>query len=372
MKCLFNYVLISALFLSCMVSCDSKDDIKPLDLSVDGTANCYIVSKDGEYFFPAVIGNSSKPVGDVGSVEVLWESLSTNVAPSVGELIRNVSFKDGKIVFKASGKNGNAVIAAKDKDGTILWSWHIWMTDTPKEQVYVNNSGIMMDRNLGAISAVPGSSGAYGLLYQWGRKDPFLCAGDDISIGLNGAQKRASSSITWPAAVTSDAVNGTMEFAIANPTTFILENEINNDWLFTGDWSVEKTRWQEEKTIYDPCPPGWKVPECGIDGIWGKALGTIEDWENPINWDESNYGVDFSKTDRLLGNEGPIWYPAAGLIYGDSGDLNGVSEIGGCWSVTNSISRYASVFGYSLYGYMMPCIDAQRAYGCSVRCQKIQ
>ena len=31
-----------------------------------------------------------------------------------------------------------------------------------------------MDRNLGATSAALGDVGALGLLYQWGRKDPFL------------------------------------------------------------------------------------------------------------------------------------------------------------------------------------------------------
>lgn len=31
-----------------------------------------------------------------------------------------------------------------------------------------------MDRNLGATTAEPNTVGALGLLYQWGRKDPFL------------------------------------------------------------------------------------------------------------------------------------------------------------------------------------------------------
>lgn len=39
-----------------------------------------------------------------------------------------------------------------------------------------------MDRNLGAVSATPGDAGAIGLLYQWGRKDPFVTTSE---IGKN-------------------------------------------------------------------------------------------------------------------------------------------------------------------------------------------
>ena len=47
------------------------------------------------------------------------------------------------------------MIAAKDNDGTILWSWHIWVTDKPEEYTYKNSQGTytLMDRNIGASSA---------------------------------------------------------------------------------------------------------------------------------------------------------------------------------------------------------------------------
>ena len=367
-------IMLLALLLDSVVSCNSdrySDGTSPVDLSAEGTANCYIVSQAGDYSFPAVVGNSLEPVGNVASAEVLWESFASNVAPKAGDLVSDVSYKDGKVIFKASGKKGNAVIAAKDNRGTILWSWHIWLTDTPKEQVYANNAGTMMDRNLGAISAVPGNSGSYGLLYQWGRKDPFLGSGGVLEYA-DDVQKVAASSIEWPDFVPSDASKGTIEYAVANPTTYIMENDANRDWHYTGDDTVDKTRWQPTKTIYDPCPAGWVIPECGPDGIWGKALGTTEDWENESNWDSVNFGIDFSKTDKTLGSEGPIWYPAAGLIYGDDGNFRGASEMGGYWSVSNSTRYYAVVFAFGIYGYMLPNIDALRAYGCSVRCQKIK
>ena len=59
-----------------------------------------------------------------------------------------------------------------DAEGaTILWSYHIWVTDVADQPFGVNSKGnsyTVMDRNLGAVSATPGDAGAIGLLYQWG------------------------------------------------------------------------------------------------------------------------------------------------------------------------------------------------------------
>ena len=143
------------------------------DLSAAGTANCYLVSQAGDYKFKAVIGNTDGSVGNVKSVEVLWESFGTDVMPNVGDLISAVSFKDGYVRFSTpeTFANGNAVIAVRNSKGNIIWSWHIWCSEEGwQEQVYNNNASTMMDRNLGAISATPGDVGALGLLYQWGRK----------------------------------------------------------------------------------------------------------------------------------------------------------------------------------------------------------
>ena len=175
-----------------------------VSLSSNGTANCYVVSSSGTYSFPTVKGNSSQSVGAVASAAVLWESFGTSQTPLVGDLISKVSYSNGIITFQTNNtfKEGNAVIAAKVVSGKILWSWHIWLTDQPQGQVYYNNAGTMMDRNIGATSATPGDVGALGLLYQWGRKDPFL---GSSSISSNTLAK---STITWPSAVKSTSSNG--------------------------------------------------------------------------------------------------------------------------------------------------------------------
>ena len=139
-----------------------------------------------------------------------------------------------------------------------------------------------MDRNLGATSATPGDVGALGLLYQWGRKDPFL---GSSSISSN---TEAMSTITWPSAVESNNSTGTIDYATANPTTFITYNGKNHDWYYTGDSSTDDTRWQSSKTIYDPCPAGWRVPDGGGSGVWATAFGTSSGWTTASNWDSTN------------------------------------------------------------------------------------
>jgi hypothetical protein len=271
----------------------------------------------------------------------------------VGDLIKAVYYSDGYIVFQTADtfKEGNAVIAAKDVSGTILWSWHIWLTDAPGECVYANNAGTMMDRNLGATSATPGDVGALGLLYQWGRKDPFL---GSSSISSN---VEAKSTITWPSAVSSSSSCGTISYAVEHPTTFIAYNTNNRDWYYTGSSTTDNTRWQSEKTIYDPCPAGWRVPDGGSDGVWAKS-----GFENQ-DYDDSDEGMLFGS-----GICSPAtWYPAAGCRDRIGGALNDVGDSGIYWSVTpNGFNAYYLYFSYD--GSVGPTYSTYRADGQSVRC----
>lgn len=374
MRNYLKFFAIAALVATAALSCEKDQDNgkNPVELSSGETANCYIVTGEGCYSFPAVRGNSNETVGDIRSAEVLWESFGSKVEPKAGDLVSEVTYKKGKILFNASGKKGNAVIAAKDGNGTILWSWHIWLTDRPKEQVYDNNAGIMMDRNLGATSTAPDQISSFGLLYQWGRKDPFRGAGE-IGLKENWEADMIATSAVWPDAVLSDKTTGTREYAVAHPMTFITENGNNSDWFFSEDRTTDNTRWQSEKTIYDPCPAGWRVPDSGPDGIWAKAFGsTEEDWESNGGFVAGDPGVDFSKTDKTLATGETVWYPVEGLLYSNSGKLSGVLEIGGYWSVTTR-SSYGYVFAFMNWdNWVFNYLDSPRAHACSVRCMKIR
>ena len=324
-------------------------------------ANSFIISSSEVYFFKTVKGNSSESVGSVSSADILWESYGTAETPEVGSLVSSVSVQDDMIVFEVTEpyREGNAVIAAKDADGTILWSWHIWLTDQPQEQVYNNNAGTMMDRNLGATSATPGDVGALGLLYQWGRKDPFL---GSSSIQL-GSKSFAQSTITWPSSEISDSFIGTIEYTVSHPTTFILRNNLNNDWYYSKSSAMDNTRWQSDKTIYDPCPSGWRVPSGGPYGVWSQAVGSSSDYT--INSDAINMGFNFSGD---FGNFSTIWYPTSGEISPVNGSLSGVGSNGYYWSVTP-----LGFQAYYLYLYRAGDVgpshsNNNRASGISVRC----
>lgn len=328
------------------------------NLSADGTANSYIVSEAGDYAFETVKGNSRTSVGTVSEVGVLWESFGTSTAPSVGDLVKDVSYSDGYILFSTADnfREGNAVIAAKNSSGEILWSWHIWLTDEPEGQVYYNNAGTMMDRNLGATSATPGDVDALGLLYQWGRKDPFLGSSNISSIAV------AKSTGSWPSTVSSSSSNGTIDYAVKNPMTFITWNSNNGDWYYTGSSSIDNTRWQSEKTIYDPCPAGWRVPDGGNNGVWSKALGSSSYYYD--TYDSSNKGINFS---GKFGSSSTIWYPASGYRSDNDGSM--INVVNDCvyWSVTPT-NNYASILYFLNDGFVGPSEIGSRAYGGSVRC----
>ena len=333
------------------------------DLAAAGTANCYIVSESGVYKFPTVKGNSSDSVGSVSSAEVLWETFGTSTVPEVGDLVASVAYKDGQIILETPEeyKEGNAVVAAKSSDGTILWSWHIWLTDQPQGQVYYNNAGTMMDRNLGATSATPGDVGALGLLYQWGRKDPFL---GSSSISSN---VEAKSTGTWPSSVTASTSKGNVDYATANPMTFIkADSSSEYDWHYS---SRNNDLWKSSKTIYDPCPADWRVPDGGDNGVWSKACGS-SDHISDYPYDSTDEGMNFS---GKFGSASVIWYPASGCRSYHNGSLCNVGYYyyySYYWSVT---PESASAWGLSFRdgGDVDPSCRNYRAFGQVVRCLKI-
>lgn len=329
---------------------DDDDGTVYTDLSTSGTANCYLISEAGNYKFKAVQGNTDGTVGNVKSVEVLWESFGTDVTPNVGDLIASVSYKDGYVRFKTpeTFAQGNAVIAVKNSNGVILWSWHIWCSSEGwQAQEYHNNAGTMMDRNLGATSATPGDVGALGLLYQWGRKDPFLG-----SSSITGAQTAASTG-AWK--ISLERISHTL--AEENPMTFYTGS---SNYLPNGSWD-------SKKTAYDPCPVGWRVPDGGETGVWANAFGSKDSFS--ASFDSNNRGFNFT---GKLGDDSEIWYPASGYYSCDSGALDNVGNYGFYWSCSPNLNYDdgAWYFGFYGNGYVFPAYgyNVFRSYGGSVRC----
>lgn len=308
------------------------------DLSAEETANCYIVPAPGTYKFRMTKGNSTESVGDVASVRILWESFGTTVAPRPFDLISATGMDmDGKYALfevPQAYNEGNAVIAAYNAEGVILWSWHIWLTDDQMTEItYANEAGVMMDRNLGALSATPNDAKALGLFYQWGRKDPFFGAASLQGTGFAVATR-------YRKVAASTVETSTVSFATANPHTFILAGN-HGDWLSAKDNSL----WSSTKTTYDPCPVGWRIPEGGYndgmgeqglaDGIWAKA-----GIPSKGNYDFAD--IDYDKSGKMFTSQycmPDTWYPAAGSIKATTGELFGLG--------TDGIYMSSTTFGHS-------------------------
>ena len=383
-------------------------------LSGDEKANCYIISEPGLYQFDGTtIGNGADGIlmsdeeiesfkADNGSYErsgyhvlksqtqidpksagIVWEE-SQGLIKSV-KLLPN-----GLISFEASKLKGNALIAAysgEDCTGDILWSWHIWCTDAP-EVVEVNNGEktyLVMDRNIGATTAKPGS-GSEGLHYQWGRKDPLRI-------------------LTRPGMHQVVAKYADIKGAIQNPTKCL--------WVrANGDWSsseiVHNERWTPKgKTIYDPCPAGYTVAPADVFKALtttGKKSYDTAEW-NVENTDcfalgANNYGYYMYTQPNKQGDK--IWLPYSGYLlqttnghisptHKDLHDVSGVLYRSGIHSseVVSENNPYvyvttyeaASVPGSANKGDLCPMDDGSyengnrnwschKAAGWSVRCIK--
>lgn len=346
-----------------------------VSLGYDTTANSYIAPATGaSYSFRCdKKGNGTQTAGlpaptwnNIASAAVLWESGSR------GSVIRSVGTNQNMIEFTTGESRGNALIGGFDREGRLEWSWHIWAADyDPQATAHSYKGGrVFMDRNLGAMTN-RSYEPAYGLMYQWGRKDPFP---PDLSA--------VTYAPGYDYAVVGGRDNGetTLEYAIAHPTYFITGVERENadgpyisDWLakpnpnLWGNFSSATGQYtaQSAKSVYDPCPPGWRVPD---RGAWAEAGFSAYIAGNgggcmAIRYDGSSVA----------------YYPFAGFIYASTGIKDPMrSTMGYFW--TNSPAETASgVSSYDAYGLKVdggtyfevdPSEVITRSVGASVRCMR--
>ena len=304
-----------------------------IDLSEKGNSNCYILSNAGLYSFDAsVIGNREFGLMEgfhTNSVKISPASVSLLWEDRTG-VVLSPSLDGQKVKFIATGREGNALLAVKDENGKILWSWHIWATDQPQEQVYVNDKGTftMLDRNLGAThNASDDWENSRGLLYQWGRKDPFAMQQDPRGTAY------------YQQLFTFSSTQASLSEAIANPTVF--EGSGYRGWVTPDNtlmWHPSK------KTIYDPCPVGYRVAD---KNVWAGFLqdgltyqyGITEKYNVAGGW---NNGWDF-----VYDGVNSTYYPVAGYIYADNNWYWFSNSQCQVWSSEYSQERY----GCSFYFY---------------------
>ena len=252
-----------------------------VNLSADGTANSYIVPPVfSTYTFDAVKGNSDEAIENIAEAVVLWETYNNSETVIQNSVIGSAEYSNGKVkvAMPFEPREGNAVIAVKDVYGTILWSWHIWVTGydpVSTQQKYISGA-TMMDRNLGALTIADYDPRTYGLVYQWGRKDPFVGAVDSWNLAT-----------TYPDNTKSYATDiYDYNYSISNPTVSLVD----------VNWNSDTKLWSSDKTIYDPCPAGWRVPDqnawSGIPtwnyGYWGNG-GSLSKIGSPYSEPETYY-----------------------------------------------------------------------------------
>lgn len=228
-----------------------------IDLSAAGNANTYIVSSTGIYKFDATVkgnggldpltGTTATKINksSIAGVKVLWEVYDKGRAIKHDGTKYAISYNDGYVYFSTPDvfAEGDCYVAVYDAEDKILWSWLIWATATPSEQIV--GSDKFMNCNLGSIQV---AYCTHGFLYEWGRKDPFP------STKYNNYDPYDY----YPARMTCHSLvnsSQSVSYTIENPTTYIY----NTAWVTDADYKTNL--WSDtEKTIYDPCPAGWRTP----------------------------------------------------------------------------------------------------------------
>lgn len=341
--------------------------------------NCYVVPPGGRVHIPTdgvykawaqmdEFERTPIPEGEV-TAEVLWQD-GIGVMTERSVKVMNAEKRDkAYIVVETGNKAGNAVVAMK-VNGEIYWSWHIWCTDynpNLKEGQQELNGFVWMDRNLGATYNKYNEEGGIkskGFLYQWGRKDLFPpTKGWEKTESDEDLYNLAGEIITFskvPVEVFNNIPN-----SVHNSMSFYTSEE---SWYTNAKGTYRRndlSLWNSKvgkKTIFDPCPDGWRVP-VGKDG----------EYESP--WEQAKKNVTPLVRYKGFSLKG-IYYPAAGYRELLTGNMPNNSFLDNAlyWAGNiPSLYRQPSIMRYTLMdstGYSFSISVAWDAYGGSVRCVK--
>ena len=302
-----------------------------------------------------------------------------------------------------SGMRGNVLVAVR-VSGTILWSWHLWITDynpdvhmTPVEHRYIygvkngdihrynnaaftteptNNTfgfsdGFVMDRNLGADNVAQ-----YGCYYEYGRKDPFNGKAVFASYH-NGTEWARYSAVNK--ANTGAAGEKNIRYTVNNPMTYItgdvwtahdddMGGNTNANVIFWRDnlffnHTGDQDRLELKKSIYDPCPAGWKVLTQPAASGLTPVNDSNRESETYTYFDHTYYPEGYVNREAT----GGISFPMNGICWNGSGEPGSRGNIGYIWF--NRIPSANSTVCAAWYFYSGVIQNQiQQASGVGVRC----
>lgn len=307
-------------------------------------------------------------------------------------LVRNASFRifvHNNMDFlefevkKEDLRNGNAVIAAT-KGGTVVWSWHLWFDHAdaldkipcenydhitykftrnvlgsvlkeykgtaysqPRQvRVTIAQTGGLNQTKETAqfvITQNPGETKEYGATYyQWGRKDPQPYT-KDVAEGSFVFEE--NSSVTLGYAIQRP---GTLFGYVSKPGVYtFFDTWLNGPNL--NLWSANANNYDFNngpvvKTIYDPCPPGFKVPAPkAFTGFTTTGVYTTdrENFNVSGTW---NNGWHFNN--KLTNPNATVYFQALGYRGYDALNIIGMNAYGYYWAA--SVGPYNGCRGYGL------------------------
>lgn len=420
------------------------------DLSAVATANSYISTTQTTVKFRADVkgngagdGNSrymatyGVKIEGAAYADVVWEATFDGDKTRSCDIIAGsplYSASDASIYLTTGATEGNALVGIFNSRGEILWSWHIWVTDDEIGESNANNL-TWMDRNLGALTTDMDDIANRGMLYQWGRKEPFLPSpaayvempthsyDDDYNIteseeeyyaiqaeieanrvvvNVNNTQRGDGVGewqyVGYPAPVALNAP-GNIDYATKHPMTIlacrtdIAIGEYLFDWYMQQDlmntsgvlMQSESQLWgdaepnSEYKTMFDPCPPGYCIPPRGAFGeIPSEYACTYvsDEWtKEPYGWRWTGGTGDFFPSTGNFDVSGLVGETSEKMLYWTAESFgNGSAGFG---KAATLFVAFNDIY-YGIY----PLLDATiagswysygaRAYAASVRCVKEQ
>lgn len=348
----------------------------------------------------------------ITKVKIIWQTkdnatsgdLVMGYAISKDDHSNLVNLTDGDNKEKArihvklpNTQGGNALIAAFNSAGQIVWSWHIWISNYVPQRITDNisyqkaqeltqngtvhqyptgaftSSGgkhynkVSMDRNLCATAGgFPGKNASLiefsrrvGFLYYWGRKDPFFGTVDGTTNEIGVLYDGEGYSISLPTIKFNEislADGNTMQYTIQNPSTIIMVGDSWYDNIPTG--TAYQYLFSDSKTLYDPCPAGWKTPNKTIysgvstnNAYWyktdGNFVATSGKDENPQGGRLYNLaGTTGLPTDITIHNT--AWFPVTGTR-SSNGHL--ATSQGAGYAGTCTLERVTSGSNTGLYHF---------------------
>lgn len=249
------------------------------------------------------------------------------------------------------GRNEFGSISAKDGN----------LTFAKTEVLYIDEYGVNRGSGVDIDGVVwaPVNCGyhetdyPYGKLYQWGRKYGQGYSGQ-CHINENEVVNVSDASVPIIGGGNISIIEGNL---IKNQQIHYSDDD---DWAYPTNDQAWNAGTQEFpiKTVYDPCPNGWRIPTYN-------ELATLAG--NHSSWvtHESKRGIWFSGSHTYKEDISQVFFPAAG--YRDNyGHAMNRGRRGAYWcSQPNDYKAY-ELYLASVSAYMDG--SDNKAYGCSVRC----